>query len=154
MEGPSNAASPTPSEASPAVPSQTSQPPQVPQIPQIIVNVGGGRFSRVLSWIGWSGFLSCALLLLVRSLMSSDYLGTSSEVDEKYHSGAKAGRDKVAIISVSGTILDGSFVKQQIDRANQDKDVKAVVLRVVSPGGTITGSDYILHHLKKLQKER
>jgi len=32
--------------------------------------------------------------------------------------------------------------------------VKAIVLRVESPGGTITGSDYILHHLQKLRDDR
>ncbi len=52
-------------------------------------------------------------------------------------------------------ILEGNgFVKQQIDRVRQDSDVKAVVLRVDSPGGTVTGSDYIYHHLQKLREER
>jgi protease-4 len=52
-------------------------------------------------------------------------------------------------------IYDGDgFVKQQIDRIREDKEVKAVVVRVDSPGGTVTGSDYILHHLKKLRDER
>jgi protease IV len=32
--------------------------------------------------------------------------------------------------------------------------VKAIVLRVDSPGGTVSGSDYIFHHLKKLRDEK
>jgi protease-4 len=46
------------------------------------------------------------------------------------------------------------FVKQQIDAIRKDDRVKAVVVRVDSPGGTITGSDYILHHLRKLKQEK
>ena len=62
----------------------------------------------------------------------------------------------MAIISVEGVILGGEgFVKRQIDRARRTtrRPVKAVVLRVDSPGGTVTGSDYIYHHLRKLGEE-
>ena len=45
-------------------------------------------------------------------------------------------------------------MKKQIDRIREDKDVKAVVVRVDSPGGTVSGSDYILHHLNKLREEK
>jgi protease-4 len=52
-------------------------------------------------------------------------------------------------------IMEGDgFVKQQIDRIREDDDVKAIVVRVDSPGGTVTGSDYIYHHLKKLREEK
>jgi len=46
------------------------------------------------------------------------------------------------------------FVKRQIDRVRKDEMVKGVVLRVDSPGGTVTGSHYIYHHLKKLTAEK
>ena len=37
--------------------------------------------------------------------------------------------------------VEDGFVKKQIDRVAGDNDVVAVVLRINSPGGTITGSD-------------
>ena len=84
-----------------------------------------------------------------------DYYDTSEGIREQYHSGAENGTDKVAIIAVRGVILEGDgFVKRQIDRVREDDRVKAVVLRVESPGGTVTGSDYIYHHLRKLREER
>jgi protease-4 len=46
------------------------------------------------------------------------------------------------------------FVKRQIDRIRTDDQVKAVVVRINTPGGTVTGSDYILHHLVKLRDEK
>jgi protease-4 len=46
------------------------------------------------------------------------------------------------------------YVKQQIDRVRDDPHVRAIVLRVDSPGGTVTGSDYIYHHLVKLREQR
>ena len=46
------------------------------------------------------------------------------------------------------------YVKRQIDRVREDVSVRAVVVRVDSPGGTVTGSDYIYHHLERLRNER
>jgi protease IV len=110
---------------------------------------------RLFAWIGWIGFLLCSLLLLREWSARRDYFDVTQGIHERFHSGAANGRDKVAVISVRGIILEGDgFVKQQIDRVRQDEHVKAVVVRVDSPGGTVTGSDYIYHHLQKLREER
>ena len=45
-------------------------------------------------------------------------------------------------------------MKREIERAAKDDSVKAVVLRVDSPGGTVSGSDYIYHHLTKLAEKK
>ena len=80
---------------------------------------------------------------------------SAAHLHEKYHSLAHHGKDKIAIISVEGTIMTGEgFVKKQIDQVREDKNVKAIVIRIDSPGGTVTGSDYIYHHLRKLVEER
>ena len=75
-------------------------------------------------------------------------------IQEKFYSGDESGSDKIAIISVIGTIEEGEDYKDYIDSAMNDKDVKGVVLRVDSPGGTVTGSDYILNRLNQLRKKK
>jgi protease-4 len=114
-----------------------------------------GTFQRILGWVGWAGFFLCTVLLFGFVTTYYEYFNTTEGITEKYHSGARFGADKIAIIDVSGVIMEGDgFVKRQIDMVREDKSVKAVVVRVDSPGGTVTGSDYILHHLNKLRKER
>jgi protease-4 len=94
-------------------------------------------------------------LLVNLSFLAGGATSSDRRVREEFHSLNKYGRYKVAIISVEGTILDGEgFVKRQIDRALKDEDLGALVLRVNSPGGTVTGADYLYHHLNKLRKER
>jgi protease-4 len=91
------------------------------------------------------------LIGLTRSLS----LSSGEGVQEQYHSLARDGTDKVAIITVEGTIFDGEgFVKKQIEQVRNDPGVKAIVLRVNSPGGTVTASDYLYHHLTELVRER
>jgi protease-4 len=106
----------------------------------------------VLLLAGLGGSLLVNLVLSVVVVASG---GADRRVHERHFSHAKAAPNKVAIISVEGVILDGEgLLKRQIDQAREDKSVKAVVLRVNSPGGTITGSDLIYHRLAKLGSER
>jgi protease-4 len=100
--------------------------------------------------LGLSGMLNLVLLV------SGSGFDSSGTVREKFVSHERFGGDKVVIMSLEGMILgeDGGFVKRQIDQAIKDDDVKAVVLRINSPGGTVTGSDYLYHHLCRLREER
>jgi len=125
---------------------------QVP--PRVIVQLASSRWSRWSNWMAWTGFLLCGALLIGQSLALSQYFDTTGSIREKFHSGNKIGQQKIAILHVSGIILDGEgYVKHQIDRIHDDKSIKGIVVRVDSPGGTVTGSDYIYHHLSKLREE-
>jgi protease-4 len=46
------------------------------------------------------------------------------------------------------------FARWQLDRIEADESVKAIVLRVDSPGGTVSGSDEIHYRLAALAKKR
>ena len=87
--------------------------------------------------------------------------------EEKVISGE--GKDKVLVLDISGFItssqdgvsLPGSKkgpallarVREQLDRAKADKNVKAMVLRINSPGGGVTASDMLYHEIKKFKQE-
>lgn len=93
--------------------------------------------------------------VLVNLVLLGSHRGEGGRVQEKLYRPDEFGRgtEKIAIISVEGVILEGDgFVGKQIDQAKRDKDVKAIVLRVNSPGGTISGSDYIYHQLNRLRE--
>jgi protease-4 len=81
-------------------------------------------------------------------------LGGSSSIQEQFHSGKSSARDKIAIIKMDGVIMEGSnsFVQKEIDQAAADSHVKAVVLRINSPGGTITGSDDLHRRILELKQ--
>jgi protease-4 len=88
-------------------------------------------------------------------MVGSSAFDSTTRLQERHVSHNERAKDKVVVVSVEGTILDGrGFVKRQIQRVAKDGDVKAVVLRVNSPGGTVAGSDYIYHHLKKMAAEK
>jgi len=108
--------------------------------------------------VGFLAFLFLSILLapIVAVMHPESFAINEGRLPEKYVSGEKNALDKVAILTISGTILggDSTYIKKQIDSISKDKSVKAVVLRIVSPGGTISGSDYYLEQLKRMKSER
>ena len=76
-------------------------------------------------------------------------------IEEAHYARQRRARDKVAILRVEGVIASGEgYLKKQIDAIRDDPHVKAIVLRINSPGGTVSGSDYTYHHLTELRDER
>jgi len=75
------------------------------------------------------------------------------------------GKSKILLMDLSGVISEEekgtSFVpepnmvaqlKEELKKAEQDPEVKAVVLRIDSPGGTVTASDILYHELEAFKQ--
>ena len=115
----------------------------------------GTWIALILLLFGGLGILMVGGIALVA--VASIAGGTGEpRVHEEYFSHNRSGSRKVAILTIDGVIMDevDGFAKRQIERVIKDEDVAAVVLRVNSPGGTISGSDYLHHHLRKMVEER
>jgi protease-4 len=123
--------------------------------PQMILQQSPSAFGRYGKWVLGALVLAVLFIIGLYSSYHSYFTPTNAPI-EKYHSLSRTAQEKIAIIDVSGAIMDGEdgFTKKQIDRVKEDKSVVGAVVRINSPGGTITGSDYLYHHLVELKKER
>jgi protease-4 len=72
---------------------------------------------------------------------------------EQHYAGKSSASDKVAIITLDGVILEGllGYARKQIEQAAGDRHVKAIVVRINSPGGSITASDDLYRLLLELR---
>lgn len=61
--------------------------------------------------------------------------------------------DKVAVIEISGGIYGSQSVIDQIHRYQEDSSVKAIILRINSPGGAVAPVQEIYSELTKVQKK-
>jgi len=85
-------------------------------------------------------------------------------LEEEVLSGA--GRSKVLLVDVSGMISSEAekgfhrrpglvaSVKEVLTVAAKDSDVKALVVRINSPGGTVTASDILYHEIRAFKAKR
>ena len=101
----------------------------------------------------------------VRVLLKENYDGKHLLPMEKYaknnsvesrRAASKNVRDRIAVIYAEGNVVDGSSkgmgtavygddIVKALKQASEDDDVKAIVLRVNSPGGAATASESMTH---------
>ncbi|MBT8264491.1 MAG: signal peptide peptidase SppA, partial [Muriicola sp.] len=91
------------------------------------------------------------------------YIGLSDYVIEANKKKRYKGKDKIAIIYAQGEILYGEggpnyigqgLVNRALVRAREASNIKAVVLRVNSPGGSALTSDIIWREVELTKKEK
>jgi protease-4 len=73
--------------------------------------------------------------------------------------------DKVLVLDISGIISDNTsflffreenpveLMKESLKKAKEDSRIKAIVLRIDSPGGSVTACDTIYHELMEFKKQ-
>jgi protease-4 len=79
-----------------------------------------------------------------------------------------SGRDKVLLIDLGGVLAEEPVltlesrpqvpllarVREELEKAEDDDRVRAVVLRINSPGGTVTASDILYHEIMRFKERR
>ncbi len=93
------------------------------------------------------------LFLLLFGSFFSQEAGLPKKLGERYVAGDVTG-PKVAVVEVEGLIMGETvdYALKQIRQARDDAQVKAVVLRIDSPGGTVSGSDRIWREVESLKE--
>lgn len=111
------------------------------------------------------------LLLLVSMMLNVIFVGAFSlghhgpktkdeaSFEEEWVEGEQDASDKVAVVELSGIIssgIAGQFGDSMVDdivaklkQAREDQSVKAVILKIDSPGGEVNASDVIYHEVSK-----
>jgi protease-4 len=129
---------------------------------------------------GWMIFAIVLLVLLMFSLLINftQFIHTALSFNRSFTTGItrEAGprleecllkdndaRSKIAVITVDGIITSHmadqagysmvDVIKAQLDRAKEDERVKAVILKVDSPGGEVMASDEINKAIAKFQTD-
>jgi protease-4 len=64
------------------------------------------------------------------------------------------GNEKIAVIEIKGVILDPEPVVEKLIKFRKDEKVKAIVLRIDSPGGGVGPAQEIHAEVKKVQLEK
>jgi protease-4 len=63
-------------------------------------------------------------------------------------------QSKIGVVLIEGVIADSREIIEQIDELNDDDGIRAVVLRINSPGGGVAASQEIYRSVRKLQTKK
>jgi protease-4 len=113
-------------------------------------------------------FMTVILLLAVLSFVVSLLGGKNNSAVKQAEDTATRG-DKIAVIDITGTMLSGgsgvpqlfsettgaysNTIMKQLRRAAKDKNVKAVLLNINSPGGSVTSAEEITEEIQRFKKD-
>ncbi|MEW6713731.1 MAG: S49 family peptidase, partial [Nitrospirota bacterium] len=62
--------------------------------------------------------------------------------------------DKVAVVRVEGVLLDSKDIIEELKKYSEDSSIKAIVLRVDSPGGGVAPSQEIHEEIVKIKAKK
>ncbi len=112
----------------------------------------------------WTAILVSCFLLSGCAIVTIPLLPVTEELQERTVEGE--GRDKILLLDVSGVISEEKRrrlglreevsmvdeLKEALQKAEKDRNVRGLILRINSPGGTVTASDIIHHELLQHKK--
>ena len=110
--------------------------------------------------------LVAALTLAGCSVVSIDLTPRVRPLEESTVEGSAS--DKVLLVDLSGVLAEEPVltletrpsvpllarVREELEKAEEDARVRAVVLRINSPGGTVTASDILYHEITRFKARR
>ncbi|MGD0585804.1 MAG: signal peptide peptidase SppA [Oryzomonas sp.] len=112
-------------------------------------------FSLVLALLSGCAFVNVPLIPppspLAEQVLEGDgskkilLLDISGTISEEEKSGGLLGRSSPSMVSV---------IRESLHKAEQDRDIAGVILRINSPGGTVTASDIIRHDIDVFKKRK
>jgi protease-4 len=125
--------------------------------------VGGTKPGKGFLWVAAALFLGAAVSGC--ALVNVSLYQGAQPLKEKVVEGKGPG--KVLVLDISGVITYGdedgagafkehvglvATVKEELRKAAEDPEVKAVILRIESPGGTVNASDLLYHEIMAFKK--
>jgi protease-4 len=128
---------------------------------------GSPPYTRLVRRAGFHPLLVLPLLALSAcSVISLDLTPRVRPLEETTVEGS--GPDKVLLVDLAGVLAEEPLftfearpqvpllarVREELEKASGDDRVKALVLRVNSPGGTVTTSDILYHELRRFKARR
>lgn len=99
----------------------------------------------------WGIFLS--LMFLGMIIVAVSFFAFASAIKRdggEYVSGGSG--DKIAIVEINDVIVSSEKTVEQIKRFREDKSIKAIILRVNTPGGGVAASQEIYEEVKRTRE--
>jgi len=66
--------------------------------------------------------------------------------------GSSSSKDKIAVIEVEGVIMKSKLIIEHLHKAEEKKNVKAVILRINSPGGAVAPTQEIYDEVRRIDQ--
>ena len=102
-------------------------------------------------WVAVIVAILAAVVIVLALVFSSAIKSIAG--DDSTTTGKAFASDSIAVVEISGVILDADKVDKQLEKFGKDSSVKAIILQINSPGGGAAASQEIYHEVMRVRKE-
>lgn len=93
------------------------------------------------------GVLFLVLLFFIVLMVFANY---ALEAFQSETSGLGSEQGQIAVVEVEGVIMSSQKTIELLHRAEEDKDIKAIILRIDSPGGAVGPTQEIFQEIRRI----
>ncbi len=104
-----------------------------------------------LIWI----LIASSVFFLIFLLVSGNFLSKGGHLGSSHHAAGQStffSKEYIGVVEVEGIILDAKQVLKKLESFEENEKVKAVVVRINSPGGAVAPSQEIYQAIKNYPK--
>lgn len=94
-------------------------------------------------------FFMIFMIFMVYTVSSLGGMGSGSDFDLGGRS-----KDGIAVVEIKGVILDSQKIVEDLQKAEEDKRVKGIVLRIDSPGGAVGPTQEVYDEVRRIDKDK
>ena len=91
---------------------------------------------------------------LITILVVAFFVGATVIAVTLIGKGSLMAGERVGVVEIKGLIADSRTVLKQLDRFERDPSIKAIVVRINSPGGAVGPSQEILREIEKIRPKK
>ncbi|MFC6646744.1 signal peptide peptidase SppA [Granulicella cerasi] len=136
----------------PPPPSPYGYPAQAPQTPYGYVALPPPRRNGWI-WAVVAIAIVGVVFIIVAAIFASAFKSLSHEGENNSISSGFGGGDAVAVVEINGVILDADKIDKQLEKFAKQDNVKAILLRINSPGGGAAASQEVYHDVMRVRRE-
>lgn len=103
---------------------------------------------------GIVGVFILITVLFIIFLIFAYHTVTSLKNSDQVMSGLNEKMAPIAVVEVEGVIMDSKMVIKKLLKAENDKKIKAIIVRVNSPGGAVGPTQEIYEEIRRIDKEK
>ncbi|HMS33948.1 MAG TPA: signal peptide peptidase SppA [Ignavibacteria bacterium] len=97
----------------------------------------------------WGIFISLLAVAVIFLGISFLYLAKITSKGDRYYEQTGSGSGKVAVVNLDFTILSSESIVRQFIKFGDDKSIKAIILKVNTPGGGVAASQEMYEIIKR-----
>ena len=96
----------------------------------------------------WFLFIMAGMLLLSMGVVFFFWILLMARSDGDSEFSLKGGQ-RIALVELSGVIVSSENIVRQLKKHREDRSIKAILLRIDSPGGGVVASQEIYEEVRK-----